>query len=336
MLPDWPRAWGGVAGRAELKLNNNDFVVEELFEFEASDDGEFDWLWIEKSGDSTDYVARAIAREAGVAIKAVSYSGLKDRHALTRQWFCVHRPGKAVLEWQDKVSGNWQVLKACRHRQKLRRGSHRGNRFTLFLREFIGDKSLLEARAAILKSGFPNYFGEQRFGHNGGNISACREWFQGRAQPGRFEKGVYLSAARSWLFNQVLAQRVKAGVWHSALDGELFALRDSGSLFQEAADSKILSRLKEGDIHPTGPLFGMPGKVGVTGEVASLEEQTFANEALLCDGLLRAGLKMERRSLRVLPKNLHGSWVDDQTFCLSFSLPRGCFATALVRELIEY
>lgn len=336
MIPDWPRALGGPAGQAQLKFNNDDFIVEELFEFEPSDDGEFDWLWIEKSGDSTDYVARAIAREAGVTTKAVTYSGLKDRHALTRQWFCVHRAGKPALEWQDKISGNWRVLKACRHRQKLRRGSHRGNHFTLSLRDFVGDKTLLEARADAVAQGFPNYFGEQRFGRDGGNITACRDWFGSAKQLGRFEKSMYLSSARAWLFNQLLAARVDADSWCSPLDGELFALRDSGSIFSEPLNADIFSRLELGDIHPTGPLFGAAGKTCVMADVAELEAQIFGSEPELCDGLLRSGLKMERRSLRVLAKNMHWHWADDQTFCPSFSLPRGCFATALVRELIEY
>ena len=87
MLPDWPRAWGGPSGQAILRGSNSDFLVEEQLDLVPSDDGEFDWLWIEKSGDSTEFVAKALARHADVAIKAVGYSGLKDRHALTRQWF---------------------------------------------------------------------------------------------------------------------------------------------------------------------------------------------------------------------------------------------------------
>lgn len=336
MLPDWPRAWGGPAARAVLRQANTDFQVEELFEFLPSDDGEFDWLLVEKSGDSTEFVARALAKQLGLSARAVGYSGLKDRHALTRQWYCLHRPGKAALNWSALMGDNWRVVKGVRHRQKLRRGSHRGNRFALILNALEGDRDLLEQRLASLSLGFPNYFGEQRFGIDGGNIDACRRWFEQGGQLAPFEKGLYLSSARSWLFNQVLAERIGQGNWNTALDGEIFALRDSGSVFSETWGEEIASRVSGGDLHPTGPLYGAPGKIRVEGEVAALEQQQFAAEPLLCEGLLKHGLKMERRALRVLPKGLTWEWLDAKRLRLEFALPRGCFATALVRELVTY
>lgn len=336
MLPDWPRAWGGPAAQAVLRQANTDFQVEELFEFLPSGDGEFDWLLVEKSGDSTEFVARALAKQLGLPARAVGYSGLKDRHALTRQWYCLHRPGRAALNWSTLLGDNWRVVKGVRHRQKLRRGSHRGNRFVLILNEVVGDRPLLNERLSALTAGFPNYFGEQRFGIDGGNIAACRQWFEQGGQPARFEKGLYLSSARSWLFNQVLAQRVFSGTWDKALDGEVLALRDSGSVFSEPLSDEIVARVASGDLHPTGPLFGAPAKISVAGEVAALEQQQCNAEPVLCAGLAKHGLKMERRALRVLPKELSWEWLDAKCLRLEFALPRGCFATALVRELVTY
>jgi tRNA pseudouridine13 synthase len=336
MLPDWPRALGLPTVSGVLKAKPEDFVVEEIFDIEFSDDGEFDWLWIEKCGDNTEYVAKQLARLAGVQPRAVTYSGQKDRHAVARQWFCVHLPGKHKPEWRVPENETWQILRQGRHRQKLRLGSHRYNRFILRLTSLDGDLALLEARLSVVAQGFPNYFGEQRFGHGGGNIDACRQWFAGQLTPGRFDRGMYLSAARALIFNSVLAARVSSGHWNSGLDGDVFALRDSGSVFLADLDADTVLRLAEGDIHPSGPLYGKPGKLGPDAEVALLEEKVYAEFADLCAGLINNNLTMERRAMRVVPKNLQWQQLGNEAVSLAFSLPRGCFATALVRELINY
>ncbi len=352
---DWPTANQGQQATAVLRYTPEDFEVEELFEVAFSDDGEFDWLWIEKRGENTAYIARQLARLAGVSERAVTYSGLKDRHALTRQWFCVHLPGKhgrdwaAQTAWQFSTNHNqsgdekhgWRVLRHGRHRQKLRPGSHRGNRFVIRLREFAGDRQQLMSQLDVVRAGVPNYFGEQRFGRDGGNIDAALAYFEGstrpdRSRPDKFEKGMYLSSARSFLFNEVLASRVKAGTWNTPLEGDVFNLRDSGSVFSAEVDAEIVQRMEEGDIHPSGPLFGKAQKLEVGGDVAALEQVIFDGNAALCAGLLRHGMKMERRALRVLPKTLSAEFVGEESLELGFSLPRGCFATTLVRELVDY
>lgn len=336
MLPDWPRALGQPMVSGLLKAEPKDFVVEEVFDVEFSNDGEFDWLWIEKCGDNTEYVAKQLARLAGVQPRAVTYSGQKDRHAVTRQWFCVHLPGKHKPEWRVSENETWQILRQGRHRQKLRLGSHRYNRFILRLSELKGDIDDLEARLAFVRQGFPNYFGEQRFGHGGGNIAACRQLFAGELSPGRFDRSMYLSAARSLIFNTVLAQRVDGASWNQGLDGDVFSLRDSASVFLADIDADIISRLAVADIHPTGPLYGKAAKLGVDGVVADLEERIYAEFSDLCAGLMKNNLTMERRALRVVPKDLQWKYLEDDSLSLAFSLPRGCFATALVRELINY
>lgn len=345
MLVDWPRALGGPEAHGVLKLSPEDFCVDEEFSVDFSDDGEFDWLWVAKRGNNTDYVARRIAELAGVSVKAVTYSGMKDRQALTRQWFCVHLPGKhgrdwgGVMETSEGAEGSdsswWRVERFGRHRQKLRLGSHRANRFSLTLREVDGDTAALDRRLQELAKGLPNYFGDQRFGHDGGNIDACLQWFDQGGKVPRFQKGLYLSAARAYIFNSVLARRVADGSWCEPLTGELFSLRDSGSVFQAEVDDEIRQRMAEGDIHPSGPLFGAEGRNGVTADVAAFEAQVFAEHRVLCDGLKRHGLKMERRSLRVIPKGLDWQHLPERSLRVEFSLPRGCFATALVREFID-
>ncbi|WP_269618443.1 tRNA pseudouridine(13) synthase TruD [Zhongshania sp. BJYM1] len=336
MLTDWPRAQGAPLASGVLKAQPEDFVVEEVFDVEFSDDGEFDWLWIEKIGDNTEYLARKLARIAGVQPRAVTYSGQKDRHAVTRQWFCVHLPGKNKPEWRVPENETWRILRQGRHRQKLRLGSHRYNRFILRLSDLKGDVADVETRLPIIATGIPNYFGEQRFGHDGGNIDACRQWFAGEINPARFERSMYLSAARSLIFNTVLAERVTAGTWASGLVGDVFSLRDSGSVFLADIDTEITARLRDGDIHPSGPLFGKVGKLAAAGDTALLEERVYSDFSDMCTGLMKNNLAMERRALRVIPQDVKWQFADDGALSLAFSLPRGCFATALVRELINY
>ena len=339
MLPDWPTYLGKPEANGRLRSVPEDFEVEEQFDVEFSLDGEFDWLWVEKRGDNTEYVARRIAELAGVSPRAVTYSGLKDRHALTRQWFCVHLPGKQGRKWDGVVEtaadSRWTVLHWGRHRQKLRPGSHRANRFVLRLRDIVGSCDEIEQRLHRLRLGAPNYFGEQRFGHDGANIEQCCRWFEGKSKPQRFQRSIYLSSARSYLFNEVLASRLLAGTWLSPLSGELYSLRDSGSVFTAEADSEISRRINEGDIHPSGPLFGKTGRHTVSEAVEELEQAVFAEHTALCEGLLRHGMKMERRSLRVIPQQLTWQWLAEDQLQLQFSLPSGCFATALVREFIN-
>ncbi len=336
MLTDWPRALGAPRVSGVLKAQPADFVVEEVFPVEFSDDGEFDWLWIEKCGDNTEYVARQLARLAGVQPKAVSYSGQKDRHAITRQWFCVHLPGKHFPEWGIPESESWKILRKGRHRQKLRLGSHRYNHFTIRLQSLDGDMDDLNSRLAHIRQGVPNYFGEQRFGRDGGNVPACRQWFASEIKPGRFERSMYLSAARSFLFNEVLGHRVLDGSWNAGLDGDIYTLRDSGSVFSAERNEETLSRLSSGDIQPTGPLYGKAGRLVVSGAAASAEQAVYLEFPELCEGLLKHGLSMERRALRLIPQDFQWQFTGNKSLELSFSLPRGCFATALVRELISY
>ncbi len=336
MLPDWPRALGAPVVSGLLKAQPEDFVVEEVFPVDFSDDGEFDWLWIEKRGDNTEYVARQLARIAGVQVKAVSYSGQKDRHAITRQWFCVHLPGKHFPRWEVPETESWKILDKGRHRQKLRLGSHRYNKFTVRLQSLAGDTGDLNSRLTQIPLGVPNYFGEQRFGHEGGNMAGCRRWFAGEHKPGRFERSMYLSAARSYLFNEVLARRVNDGTWNTGQQGDVYALRDSASMFSAELNEETQARIVSGDIQPTGPMFGKAGRLIVGAATAGLEEMVYEQAPDLCAGLLKNGLNMERRALRLIPKDFQWQFTGNKSLELRFSLPRGCFATALVRELVSY
>lgn len=136
-------------------------------------DGEHLYLRLRKTGDNTEFVARELASLAGCRSFDVGFCGLKDRHAVTSQWFSLYRPGKASedSEFIASVAERWQVLSAFRSSRKLRRGDHQGNRFVIVLRDVVGAHADIdEALARLKEQGAPNYFGPQRFGHGGGNL----------------------------------------------------------------------------------------------------------------------------------------------------------------------
>lgn len=316
--------------RASLRHYPEDFRVEEELELDFSGEGEFEWVWVEKPLLTTPELATLLQQYSGA--REVSYSGLKDKRAVTRQWFSLHLPGTASPDWSGFSHPQCRILSAHRHQRKLRRGSHRGNRFELLLRG-VDQQALASRLETVVAAGVPNYFGEQRFG--GQNLAEVRRWFAGGKRPSRFKRGLLLSVARAQLFNAVLARRVSEGTWNRALAGDLFVLGDSNSLFRGDDDSDLAQRLAAGDIQPTGPLAGRPGKLSPRAEAAALEQAVLDTEPRLCEGLKKTGVEAARRALRVYPKALRAEDVEGG-LRLCFSLPKGCFATALVRELIVY
>ena len=201
-----PRAYGEPLGTAVLKAIAEDFQVDEVLDIPFSGDGEHLWIWVEKRGLNTEEAARRIAKAAGVPLRTVSYAGLKDRQALTRQWFSVQLPGKADPDLTAAENDTLKILKTTRHKRKLQRGAHSANGFTLRLTQFAGDKDAIEQRLQLIaKQGIPNYFGAQRFGHDGGNVVDARSWAARKALPEqRNVRSRLLSTARSFLFNNCL------------------------------------------------------------------------------------------------------------------------------------
>lgn len=328
-------AFGGPPLRARLRAQPSDFIVDEQLAFGADGDGEHALIRIRKTSANTDWVAQRIALLAGVSGKAVGYAGLKDRHAVTTQWFSVHLGRSPEPRWRLLADEGIEVLEAHRHRRKLKRGSLAGNQFEIRLREVEGDLEAAQALVSVLAArGVPNYFGPQRFGHNDGNLLRAQALFSGLApRASRHQRGLWLSAVRSQLFNEVLARRVERGDWDSALAGDRLQLRGSQSHFlAETVDASISERIQSGDLIPTGPLFGA-GEQPTRGEVGALEAAVAAEYADWVEGLAAVGLKQERRALRLDIEDLQLEPVSTTEVVLRFGLPAGCYATTLLREL---
>lgn len=351
LMQRWPHAHGGPLGAGDFRHTQEDFRVTELMDFVPEGHGEHQWLWIEKRGLTTDELCRELAGLCDVAPRDIGVAGLKDKQAITQQWVSVWLPGREAPEHLSEALAEKgaRVLASVRHPRKLKRGVHRGNRFALRVSgEAVAHPDFETRWQTLIRDGVPNYFGPQRFGHQGHNLGRARAVLIRGWRKRDDRSGMLLSTARSFLFNEVLAARLKAGCWATALSGEVFALDGTGSRFvtdgSEAVET-LTQRLADGDIHPTGPLWGT-GRGESHAQVAALEQVLASSWPQLCDGLEKAGVKAERRPLRLMPANARLEWAitpaqaDAEATAASawlhFDLPRGSFATGLLRELIAH
>jgi len=335
-LPDWARAYGPVTLAARIRSVPEDFRVEEVLGFEADGEGPHVMLLVEKREANTHWVAEQLARHAGIPGREVGYAGLKDRHAVTVQHFTLNLDRKPEPDWSALAASGIKVLKSARHRRKLKTGALEGNRFRLVLRELSGTVDDLLPRLESIKThGLPNYFGEQRFGRGAANIEKAEAALSGRLRiHDRRLFSLLLSSARSLIFNDVLSERVRAGNWNKLLTGEVLMLDGSHSVFKaEEGDAELPRRLDQGDVHPTGPLWGR-GEPRVSGEALALEAGVVERHPALVKGLVKVGVEMARRSLRLAVKDF--TWqTDGDTLILEFFLPAGAYATTVLRELVE-
>ncbi len=327
------RAFEPLPTKAAIRCRPEDFRVEEALGFTLTGEGEHLWLWVQKRGLTTHELARRLARCAGVPLRKVGFSGLKDRRALTTQWFSVAVPPSRTPDWAAVDSGGVRVLRTTRHHRKIRRGTHRANRFRIVIRDIDGPIDALRARVRQIRHrGVPNYFGPQRFGHRGNNLSAAARLFAGHRVRDRVARGLYLSAARAWLFNLVLSERVANGTWDRLQNGDVAILEGTNSIFPVAAvDDSLRGRAARCDLHPSGPLGGRGGSIAGA-EVAALEKKILAPFRAWCDGLAASGLRQERRALRLGTPDLVATPIAADALTLAFTLRRGQFATAVLRE----
>ena len=351
--------------KARYKTVATDFVVNEILPNTFTGAGEHLWLHIQKMGMNTAYLAKLLAEWADIPLRDVGYSGLKDRHALTTQWFSLRIPKKQLppttftpinLGDDETVT----VLAQHWHHKKLGRGAHQANQFTITLRDVQLADDILETEQQLIaeqkiaqylenmsQRGVPNYFGPQRFGHGGNNIKEALRLFaelpknkvkNKRKRAPAEHHTMALSAARSLIFNEILAMRVRNGSWNTGIAGEVFNLNGSGSIFaSEQMDDNLRTRLLEGDIHPTAVLWGV-GNDKVSGKAAALENTVVQQDPVLMQlatGLIQRDIKAQRRALRLPIENLTWEWQDAQTLILRFCLPTGSFATSVLAALVQ-
>lgn len=317
-LPDWARAFGAPIFSARIRSTPEDFQVTEELGYEFTGDGEHDFLWIEKTGTNTEWLSRQLARFADVPARDVGYAGLKDRHAITRQWFSVPRWNSP--DWTALDVDGANVLDVQRHNKKLRRGAHKANAFRIVLRgdDIAHCAEDIEQRVQIIRGqGVPNYFGEQRFGRDGSNLGLADVWANGKRLP-RHKRSLAISTIRSFVFNESLNARVKSATWNALLAGDKANLDGTGSVFDvEEVDEELVRRCKEMDIHPAGELVGDGSDTGPEEWLAALG---------------KARVEKGTRSLRLKVNGLDMQ-AEDDALVLAFALGRGAFATSVLREI---
>ena len=340
-FPALARAGGSPPLAGVLRRAPTDFRVDEELGFEPEGAGPHHWLLVRKTGCTTPYAARVLAARFALPVREIGFSGLKDRHAETTQWFTVPARGGAGGPEPGEVAPGVRIERAARGRRKLRRGAHAGNRFSITVRDVEGDRRAFAERAArVARAGVPNYFGAQRFGRDGGNVAAAAGMLAGDAEPpGRLARGWYLSTGRSLLFNRVLHRRVGAGVWDACVPGDAIviagrrrALAPGASPREGGSASEWVAALRA---HPTGPLWGRGSQGGVADEALAVETAALAGCEGWQAGLEAAGLAADRRALRSAPSNLEWGESADGALVVRFSLSRGAYATAVLRELVR-
>lgn len=326
-----PRAFGAALGRGVLRAEPDDFLVEEDLGFLPSGAGSHVLLKVRKRSANTEWVARQLARAAGCQPRDVGYAGLKDRHAVAVQWFSVPKPRSpdALAEVRGE---DFEVLEAHAHSRKLPRGALAGNRFTIRVRDLhVDDARLAERLAAIAAGGIPNFFGPQRFGRDGANLRKAAP------DPNTIhprERSYVLSAARSAVFNAVLAERVEEGTWNRLECGDVANLDARGSVFPvESVDEVLHERAARLDLHPTGPMWG-GSELLSRGRVQELEERVAADFPEFCALVIAAGMRQERRSLRLAVRQVDWSR-EGADVVLRFWLTKGSFATTVLREVVD-
>jgi len=279
-----------------------DFIVDEVIDFQPANEGEHLLLHIKKRDQNTQWVAGLLAELAGIDRRAVGFCGMKDRFAVTTQWFSLHLPGGSI-ELDQLTHADFQILTSARHNKKLRRGMHAGNRFSIVLRDFNIDPATLFQRLELIQNaGVPNYFAEQRFGWDANNLVKANELIeQGKLKGNRHGTGIYLSAARSWLFNLLLDRYLTIGAV---------------------------------DFADTGALWGR-GRSATEDDFAKHEQQLLSEWSSWCHALEHAGLKQQRRPFILQPNKFCYKQLAEDQFEFNFELPNGSYATAVLREIAE-
>ena len=372
LLPNWPSVHSEAAFKFNIRECPQDFLVIEDLGFEPSGEGEHLLLWIEKRNLNTLQVREYLAQQFKVPAHHVGYSGLKDKVAVTQQWFSL--PKKVALTIAEPIAlgqGEFKILRAEAHHRKLKIGTHKFNRFELILRDIKSEDAALSfdelaqqlnnAVENIQQVGFPNYFGAQRFGHNAGNIPKALVWFAEDSlfskektltteksklkKISREKRSLYLSSARSFIFNELLAARVKQGTWNQYQADDKLILSGSQSYFSiDAANKAELNdakrRLEEGDVSIAGPMLGRIEDLSENEKSAI--EQSEHKEVIykLIEGLKQNQAKTLYRAFSIIPNQLscvmNNSGDEKNKALLRFSLPKGAFATALLKEIGEF
>ena len=318
---------------ALLKAECADFVVKEQLGYDMSGDGEFVAVKVRKTDCNTLFVGEQLAKFAGISARNMSYAGLKDRKAVTEQWFSLQMPGQQTPDFSQFSLEGVEILDVTRHQRKIRIGSLQGNHFEILLRNAKETDELKVRLDFLAKNGFPNYFTEQRFGRDGNNLTQALRWANGEINvKDRNKRSFYLSAARSEIFNLIVSKRMELNLAQQILVGDVLQLNGSHSWFvvDESEDlAQLQQRLAQQDVLLTAPLIGEEEKSAV-----DFENEIFAQHQALFALMRQERMKAARRPILMQPQQFQWQF-EPNGLRLQFALPAGSYATALILELVN-
>lgn len=310
--------WTKTKGTAGNILSEDDFIVEEIpsrkyfvkFRRGASGvqsiNGPFTLGLLTKRGMTTRDALRFVQKELSIKIDDIGYAGLKDKFALTSQYITIK--GEA-----QELTGKDVQLKIIGHTDKMMQvGDLEGNRFTIRLHGCKDLENIINLERELEK-GIPNYFGPQRFGMHRDNHIIGKMILKDQAEALkiinernnqkfdsllRLEKRAvkfYIHAYQSYLFNKILSTYRKQTSQKLPVIG-----------YDTQPDGKIRKVLQE--------------------EKIETSDFSIRNLSLKCRGSLRDAF--------VEPKDFRHE-IDGNTLTIFFTLPKGSYATVLIREVTK-
>jgi tRNA pseudouridine13 synthase len=334
-LCDWHYLYGKPQSRGAFKTAAEDFQVEEVLGYELTGSGEHIYVWLEKQNLNTAYVGEQLAKQFNLPLRQVSYAGRKDKYALTRQWFGLHIPGKTDPDFNQFSLEGAKILRHIRHNKKLKTGNLKSNKFTILIRHLKPANDLMQRLEQVKEGGVPNYFGPQRFGNNNSNLHLGQTLLDGQTVRNRNKRNLAISALRSWLFNNTVSERVAQKHFSQPFDGDAMILSGSNSFFvSDNLDKELGERLNKRDIQLSAPLWGK-GELDSRNDAQQFELDVAHSQSTLCHTLEEIGLEQQRRAISLYANNMNWQ-LDEGQLALQFELPTGCFATSILRELIDY
>ena len=334
--PVYPYPKPALSGR--IKSDPEDFKVIEQLGFSPSGSGEHLFIYVEKRSLTTHQLIDHIARDIDLSPRAIGYSGLKDKQAVTRQWLSLHLPGWRQLPTFSEHP-SYRIIDHSWHDKKLRIGVHRSNRFEVVIRDIQGQlEPLTNIIEQIRQRGFANYFGQQRFGRQGDNVEQALRVLTDRRKRKRLrrdKKSLYISALRSELFNRILSRRIGQGIWLQPLDGDVYMLDRSQSLFNSVIDAEINRRYRELDIHSAVSLYGLRAPK-MSGRALAIEQEVMHESADIIQLLDELQVKLGYRANRATAVDLQLQHQPrDNSLTLEVELVSGSYLTSLLDHFID-
>lgn len=325
----------GVGG--QIKAEPEHFQVEEILPYAPCGEGEHVFVTLRRAGWNTADVAAALADRFNLKSVDVGWGGRKDKRAVTTQTFSLHLP-VAVTDAQverDLAELKFDILEVRRHRNKLKTGHVAGNRFSILLTQAgPGDMEAAESIAGLIRrNGIPNFYGDQRFGSNMANIDRAVHFIE-RQRPARSKKDAFVvSVFQSALFNLWLTERMERNQYGTILKGDVAQKSDTGGMFVVDDVDEAAERFRKGAIVYTGPIFG-PKMMPADDPAARHESRILTDFGLSLSDFkrLRAPGSRRRAVLRIDDLAVRPAEAGLQ---FTFSLPRGAYATMVMREFIR-